>query len=546
MLQFVGGKSNGGLLDAPIAIAIVILLVFALCSPLWLLGSFSSDLVPSSPSFPAATAFSAFPVPGGARYYRSIRTPNHSNSNYSHRLYAFKYKPVVVVGKIIIDEYGDPFPDSNDENQKEHQKENETEQEPAPPKTVSIGGGGPQAAFGAAAALGVWDRYYRTKDNEDDMIQRQTQTTLIPPVIFVAPVGKDWTSSETAALESSLGASTLVVFHNNSPLPDVDVDVDVADHNLPIIQTHLVRSRMENNEKNNGNDGFFTPRIRLWHDQDQIVHWYALNDSFGSNGADGLWRNNPSAEDLSSILERGGWNDNGGDDVGDNDNDGVILHAISEAWTGAAGGKLDFLPLIQEEFLLHDISFVGIEPVASGKTVTKEDAECAYSILQTCCETIEESSPSSLSVDTVFWCPDRDLDQAMKKHGLFCYNNYESDGNKRPLLIAATRDGPRGSTVEQFGSDSSERKRIVVPAASLLTSKADGTPLDPTGAGNAYSGAMTALLGNGISPLLAACIASGVGAVVCEHEGLPPSSEWQTTLDRIASAAKEVESKLDD
>jgi hypothetical protein len=150
-----------------------------------------------------------------------------------------------------------------------------------------------------------------------------------------------------------------------------------------------------------------------------------------------------------------------------------------------------------------------------------------------------------MSVETVFWCPDRDLDQAMEKHGLLCYKNYENGGKNLPMLIAATRDGPRGSTVEQFGSESGERKRMVVPAASLLTSKADGTPLDPTGAGNAYSGAMTALLGNGISPLLAACIASGVGAVVCEHEGLPPSSEWQTTLDRIASAAKEVELKLD-
>lgn len=530
---FAGGKIIGGLLVAPIFIAI--LLIFALCSPPCLLGSFSSVLAPSSPlavpSFPAATAFSAFPVTGGARY-RSIRTPNNSNPN-SHRLYAFKYKPVVVVGKIIIDEYGDPFPDSNDENHKQN------EVEPAPPKTVSIGGGGPQAAFGAAAALAVWDSYYRNKDEGDTV---QTQTPPIPPVVFVAPVGKDWTCSETAALESSIGASTSVVFHINNctgavsgkPVPDVDVANHNHNHNHAIIKTHLVRSRMENNEKDNDNDGFFTPRIRLWHDRDQIVHWYALNDSFGPNGADGLWRNNPSSENLSSILEGGGWNANGGD----GDDDGVVVHAIAEAWTGAAGGGLDFLPLVQDELLLHHISFVGIEPVASGESVTKEDAECAASILQTCCETIEESA--SFSVDTVFWCPDRDLDQAMRKHGLFCYN-YESDDEirrKRPLLIAATRDGPRGSTVEEFGGS----ERMVVPAASLKSK--DGAPLDPTGAGNAYSGAMTALLGNGISPLLAACIASGVGAVVCEHEGLPPPREWLKTLDRIASAAKEIESKL--
>ena len=51
-------------------------------------------------SFPVIMAFSTTHVPK-----RSQGTP----STTPYQLYA--YKPVVVAGKIIVDEYGDPFPD---------------------------------------------------------------------------------------------------------------------------------------------------------------------------------------------------------------------------------------------------------------------------------------------------------------------------------------------------------------------------------------------------------------------------------------------------
>jgi hypothetical protein len=222
--------------------------------------------------------------------------------------------------------------------------------------------------------------------------------------------------------------------------------------------------------------------------------------------------------------------------------EGVVLHAIAETWTGAAGGQLDFLPLLQdnEDLLKNHISFVGIEPVASGETVTKEDAKKAAVVLESCCKTI--SACDRALVDSVFWCPDRDLDQALRTHDLYGRDNTSTttDDDDGLALLVATRDGPRGSEVWHGGPKNNPS--MTVPAAALDTE--DGAPIDPTGAGNAYSGAMTALLGNGVALSVAACIASGIGAVVCEHEGLPPVCDWHKTLDRIASAARDVESKL--
>ena len=462
------------------------------------------------PSFPAAAAFSTLPLGQERLFIRQINPVSKFILN--------AYKPVVVVGKIIVDEYGDPFPHSKDEHTKKNEIQSTT---PAPPKTVSIGGGGPQAAFGAAAALAVWDIYYNEKQKQSN------STNPLPPVIFVAPVGNDWTHSETKALEVSLGASASVLVHNNTSGGFENFSVNAS--NLPMIQTHLVMKSVELNDHQDDNEhyGFFTPRIRLWHDSDQICHWYALNDSFGPKGADGLWRNNPSAEDLTSILECGEQNKDGR----------IVLHAIAETWTGAAGEKLDVLPILQDENVLfrNRLSFIGIEPVASGESVTREDAEVAASVLEACCESITTTP----SCNTLFWCPDRELDEAMVSNAL-----YEKDTNAHGNLVqlAAIRDGPRGSTTRITKASFENSEEAHIPTATLATK--DGAPIDPTGAGNAYLGAMTALLGNDVPLSKAACIATAVGAVVCEHEGLPSQNEWQSTLERIASASKEVDSNI--
>ena len=133
-------------------------------------------------TFPVITVFSNTHIPKRLR-----GTPNTASS----QLYA--YEPVVVVGKIIVDEYGDPFPDLDSDHRDRSKVEDQGD--PAPPKTVSIGGGGPQAAYGAMAALAVWDGYF--KDHEID-----TPKESLPPVVFVAPVGMDWTSAETEALKN--------------------------------------------------------------------------------------------------------------------------------------------------------------------------------------------------------------------------------------------------------------------------------------------------------------------------------------------------------
>jgi hypothetical protein len=88
-------------------------------------------------------------------------------------------RPVVVVGKIIIDEYGEPSAAAKTTTD----------------SSVVVGGGGPQAAFGAAAALAIL-----FNDKEDPLLPQ--------PVTLIGPVGNDdWTEREESALYSSLGGA---------------------------------------------------------------------------------------------------------------------------------------------------------------------------------------------------------------------------------------------------------------------------------------------------------------------------------------------------
>ena len=72
----------------------------------------------------------------------SVSSPPSSNKNVR----------VIVIGKIIVDEYGAP-----------------DLQNP----TISIGGGGPQAAWGAAAALAASDETILPNDNNINLPRRQ-------------------------------------------------------------------------------------------------------------------------------------------------------------------------------------------------------------------------------------------------------------------------------------------------------------------------------------------------------------------------------------
>ena len=60
------------------------------------------------------------------------------------------------------------------------------------------------------------------------------------------------------------------------------------------------------------------------------------------------------------------------------------------------------------------------------------------------------------------------------------------------------------------------------------------TVADPTGAGNAYAGALGALVAGGRPPGEAAAIASAVGAAFCRAEGWPSAAETVWVAARAA------------
>lgn len=353
---------------------------------------------------------------------------------------------VIVIGKLILDVYGHPSVED---------------------PSVSVGGGGPQAAFGAAAALAVLDCY----DLDGSCTAKLTSDTPpAQPVTFIGPVGNDWTHQQTLAFKSMLGPAI------------------VAEPILIPSEDHI------------------TPRIRLWHDEEQNVHWYAENDSFGSNGADGLWRDRPSSRDIVSALNEQSLRNE------------AILHIIIEVGADAAGAGLDSAPL-RDSRLLERLSFVGVEPVAfvDDKTGAISDRDALFIV------NMIDSLPS---LD--FLCPDQDMDKALRRSDLYT----------RATQVA-TRYGPKGSFL--YRSENIANDPIPVPTATLSTP--DGKPVNPTGAGNAYSAAMTAMLGNGVTMTKAAAMATAVGAIVCEYEGLPTEWSW-SLLDRVHQAASEVEQKM--
>ena len=108
-----------------------------------------------------------------------------------------------------------------------------------------------------------------------------------------------------------------------------------------------------------------------------------------------------------------------------------------------------------------------------------------------------------------------------KEVGLF-----RPSSQKLPPVEFIVRDGASGSFTEEW----------IIPSATLRT--ADGAPVNPTGAGNAYSAAYVACRASGSSVEHSATLATAVGAVVCEYEHLPPWS-W-AVIERIAEAACEV------
>ena len=359
---------------------------------------------------------------------------------------------IVVVGKVIIDDYRTPDQRVGD-------------------GIISVGGGGPQAAWGAAAALAIIGSVDKSTDADQSSSKSRTSLPPKQAVNFLGPVGGDWSSTEQESLESIIGSAV---------------------ESIQLIKEPSLQ----------------TPRIQLWHNADQEIQWTPLNDSWGSKGADSLWRNRPSAQD---ILEAVGRNTDGSSDrLIDN------LHMILEVGATAAGGGRDS-ELLLDKTLMSQVRHVGIEPIAfpdeaTGIVSTEDSASCRSRLLQ------------YPKIDLV--APDRHLLEAMEIDSF--WNQFD----------VAARYGPQGSKL--WNKQGTHGDMITVPVASLATS--DGQPVNPTGAGNAFSAAVSTCRAMGLTLVDSACIATAIGAVFCEHEHIPPWT-WET-IDRIRRGAEEVTKKV--
>mmetsp|Transcript_24549 Transcript_24549/g.52890 ORF Transcript_24549/g.52890 Transcript_24549/m.52890 type:complete len:422 (-) Transcript_24549:808-2073(-) len=404
-------------------------------------------------------------VTGFLPAHRGLRTSHHhlflaSNENCKHN------SRIIVVGKIILDKYGNPK-DRNDGDNDE---------------TVTIGGGGPQAAFGACAGLAARDLL--TWEGEKwELITVEYKDTSPPKqdVTFLAPIGlKNWTPEMTKSLNSL----------------------------LPMLQTPPVLIASHEH---------ITPTINIWHDENEIVNWMPVNGSFGEEGADGLWRNRPSAHDILDAIK--GYDGK------------FILHAILEAGNNSPAKGLDALPFFNST-LMDRVSVASIEPIVfpdEAGIVSPEDISQVISLIKRVEASLSAPCKPENDNKLLVISPDRPCYDA-----LFSNSDFEHTSTDVQETEFAVRDGANGSFIKSVASE------LAMPSATLNT--LDGTPVNPTGAGNAYSGAYAACRATGSSAEEAASLANAVGAVVCEFENLP---QWRwEVLERVAAAACEVRSNV--
>jgi len=78
-----------------------------------------------------------------------------------------------------------------------------------------------------------------------------------------------------------------------------------------------------------------------------VQKWHPVDGSLDEIGANGLWRNRPSASDILAACDK---------------NDGIVLHCILESGSNPAGQGEDFL-FLGDADLLSRIAVLGIEPI---------------------------------------------------------------------------------------------------------------------------------------------------------------------------------------
>ncbi|KAG7351324.1 hypothetical protein IV203_010684 [Nitzschia inconspicua] len=428
-----------------------------------LLHSFSATILTSSYLPWSATAF--LPIQKRGRQSKILPAASILSRKLSSSLNAAQF-PVIVVGKIIVDEYGPPDSAS-------------------PPSTLTVGGGGPQAAMGAALALAA------VKYQQEG---KQLLSSSVPPpqpVILVGAVGGlDFGPDEEQELQTTLHGAL-----QEPPL---------------LIQ---------------GND-CITPRIRLWHEGDnQILKWYAVNDSFGDErGAGRLWKLVPSKADLQDTIEK----------CIEAVSQKPILHIICEGGISAPGKNGDSVPLL-DPTLRRSISCLGVEPILFPQDdtghVSHDDAMHCIGLLQKILVGENDHRQASSPTIPLIVSPDKAAYQTMQESGCLPLTATTSSNSNIYVDSWAVREGPQGSTIIN-----NEVAALSFPAATLLEL------VNPTGAGNAYSSAYTTLRGCGYDITTSASTATGVGAVFCEYNHCPPYT--YAVVQRILEAQTEVLAKL--
>lgn len=236
---------------------------------------------------------------------------------------------VVVVGKIIIDDYRTPATSSSS-NADNNNDDDDDDRRRAKSK-ITIGGGGPQAAWGAAAALAVIQTFSNNNNDHSTFLldnernnQDQSTTSSVPPkqnVAFLGPIGK-FSKEEYKSLQETLEPAIEII-----KLIQDDDDNDTSSSSLE------------------------TPRIQLWHNTKQEVQWKPIGDTWGANGADTLWKNRPSANDILQLL-----NNNNKKSISN-------LHVIIEVGANSPGNGYDSL-LLTDDRLIDHVNYIGIEPIA--------------------------------------------------------------------------------------------------------------------------------------------------------------------------------------
>ena len=202
----------------------------------------------------------------------------------------------------------------------------------------------------------------------------------------------------------------------------------------------------------------------------------------------------------------------------------MILHVLLEAGCYATGKGLDALPFFNAT-LMNRVGGVGIEPIVfpneTTGVVSQEDRIGVSSLIRRVEASLSDSCKANHDKKLLVVSPDRPCYNALFSDGNFTHNSINAQETE-----FAVRNGAKGSFVNN----------VIIPPATLRTP--DGTPINPTGAGNAYSGAYVACRASGSSVEEAGVLANAVGAVVCEYEHLPPWT-W-AVLERVAEAACEV------